>query len=438
MRISPLEQTARVLALPRLLVLGDVSPNEPSPLPYRVVYDPEAEFDAVVVADGGSEEDAAAAAELRPLAPVAAVAGRPPGCAELRLGAPNLPTRSAVLIETVEIVRRVAALPEAVRASADPALLLLARCATRSEGLAASHDPSVPAFVSYPAAGRINDVRRHAEHLAAAGLLARSFFDRLHVCPACRSSRLSVREECPACRGPGILEEPTVHHFACAHMALERAFRSNDGLVCPKCRTRLRHFGIDYEKPGVATICNGCSHVDGEPAIGFRCMDCGEHSDAQAVSLRDWYSYRLTPAGEEALARGAVDPAGAAPSAQMQTLRLLLRQGLALASRGRPMAAISVTFVHASAIAAVHGGRFAGRARALAGEILRGALRDVDFAADSEHGLLIYMPDTQPEVGLARIECTLRRVRAVVAADLGAEARILDPAALLEDPTDRR
>lgn len=321
------------MALPRLLVLGDLPPSELIPLPYRLVYDPEAEFDAVVVGEGGSGEDAVAAAELRPLAPIAAIATPPCACAELRLGGPGLPTVSDVLAETVEIVRRVAATPEAVRASADPALLLLARCATRPGGLAAAYDPAAPEFVAYPTAGRIEAARRHAERLAKAGLLARSFFDRLHACPSCRSSRLNVREECPACRVASIAEEATVHHFACAHMALERAYRSGDGLVCPKCRTKLRHFGIDYEKPGVATVCHGCGHVDGEPAIGFRCVDCGAHHDAQAVSLRDWFSYTLTPAGEEALARGTLAPGGPTPPAQTQTLRLLVRQGLASAGR---------------------------------------------------------------------------------------------------------
>lgn len=432
MRISPLEQTARLQSLPRLLVLGDPPSGEPGLAGYWIVEDAEAAFDAILVGDGGNAEDARAAAALRPLAPVADIAGRALPCAvaELRLG--GVSTAAAVLAEVAAIVRRVAALPEAVRVSANPALLLLARCATRANGLAATHDPAVPACISYPAAGPIADVRRQAEHLAGAGLLARSFFDRLHVCPGCGSSRLSVREECPACRSPGIAEEATVHHFACAQMALERAFRSGDGMVCPKCRTRLRHFGIDYEKPGVATVCNGCGHVDGEPAIGFRCMDCGAHHDTRAVPLRDWFSYTLTPAGEVALARGgALFPALAAPSAEMQALHLLLRQGLSSAGRGRPMAAIAVTFARSAAVAAEHGSRFAARARALAVEMLRGALREVDFAAESGDGLFIYMPDTEPEVGLARVECTLRRVRAVVAADLGATAAVVDPAAIV-------
>lgn len=421
------------MALPRLLVIGELTGGEPSPLAYRLVYDPEAPCDAIVVGEGGQENDVAAAAAPRPLVPVAALSTPPCPGAELRLGAPGLASASAVLAATTAIARRVAALPEAVRNSADPQLLLLARCATRDGGLAAAYDPRTREFVAYPAAGAIRDVRRHCEQLAEAGLLARSFFDRFHACPACRSSRLSVREECSACRGARIAEEATVHHFACAHLALERAFRSGEGLVCPKCRSRLRHFGIDYEKPGVATVCGGCGHVDGEPVIGFCCIDCGAHHDAQAISFRDWFSYSLTPAGEDALARGALAPVLPALPAQTQALRLLLRQGIAASDRLRPMAVIGVDFSGTAAVAATHGPRFAGRTRALAVEVIRGTLRDVDFAAETAEGLVIYMPETEPKVALARMECTLRRVRAVVAADLGAEAKILDPATLLAD-----
>ncbi|HSO42002.1 MAG TPA: hypothetical protein VLR47_04035, partial [Rhodospirillales bacterium] len=93
MRISPLEQTARVMASPRLLVFGELPAIEPSTLPYRLVYDPEAEFDAIFVGEDGSSKDAVAAAELRPLAPVAGLANPPCACAELRLGSPGLPRR---------------------------------------------------------------------------------------------------------------------------------------------------------------------------------------------------------------------------------------------------------------------------------------------------------------------------------------------------------
>ncbi len=436
MKISPLEQSVKASCLPRLLVLGAPPSGDRHPFGWRLVLDPEAEFDAIVVGAGAGFDDAQTVVERTRmlLAPIVDLSEAPAAQAEVRVGVAGLASAHEAMVETAEIVRRVEALPDPVRQASDPALLLLARCATRRNGLAAALNAAMPSFVHYPAAGCIAAPRRHAERLAEAGLLARTFFDRFHVCPACRSSRLSVREECSACRGANIDEETTVHHFACAHLALERAFRSGETLVCPKCRRSLRHFGVDYAKPGMATVCNGCGHADGEPAIGFHCIDCGAHHDAHAVSTCDWYSYAVTPTGEDALARGALDAAVAASTPGRQTLVFLLRQGLALnGHRGRPSALIELAFGALPAIAASHGARFAGRARSLAMEAVRGELREIDFAVGRDESVIIYMPETAADAATGAAERIVRRVRAVVAVDLDPSARLVDPRAVLRD-----
>jgi hypothetical protein len=413
-------------------------PGDRQPFSYRIVLDPDAEFDAVLLGEGASGEDAVTAVRRagRLLVPIADLSPRPAACAELNTELGGHGSAAEAVAELIEIVRRVDALPEAVHTSADPALLLLARCATRPGGLRAVYDAASAQLVRYPAAGPIPTPRRHAERLADLGLLERTFFDRLHVCPACGSSRLSVREECPACRSADIDEEMTVHHFACAHLALERAFRRGETLVCPKCRKALRHFGVDHDKPGTATVCNACAHVDGEPTIGFCCIDCGAHHDAQAVSSRDWHSYRFSAAGEEALARGAIETADAslAPAPGRETLMCLLRQGLALNGHcGRPIALIEITFAAMPSLSASHGERFSRRASTLAVDTIRGALRAIDFAATHDDGVVIYMPETAADAGLAIAERCLQRVRATLAVDLGAVARALDPKAVLQD-----
>ncbi|MBL8659276.1 MAG: hypothetical protein JNM75_05925 [Rhodospirillales bacterium] len=435
-KISPLEQSVRSGCLPRLLILGALPPGDWHPLSWRLVLDPDAEFDAIVLGEGTGADEARTIVERSrvPLAPIVDVSPTPVAHAEVRVGVAGLASVGDVLAEAAEIVRRVEALPEPVRRASDPALLLLARCATRKTGLAAVLSAAVPDLVHYPAAGHITAPRRHAERLADAGLLARTFFDRLHVCPRCRSARLCVREECSACRGADIDEEPTVHHFACAHMALERAFRSGDLLVCPKCRRSLRHFGVDYAKPGMATVCNGCGHVDGEPVIGFRCVDCGAHHDARAVSTCDWYSYALTAAGEDAIARGALDPAIAPPPPARETLLFLLRQGLALEGHGRRgPALIELALQALPAVAAGQGARFAERARALAVEAVRGELREIDLVVGRDNGAIIYLPETAADAAKAAAERIVRRVRAVVAVELDPDARLVDPRVLLGD-----
>ena len=100
--------------------------------------------------------------------------------------------------------------------------------------------------------------------------------------------------ECSACRSADVEEESIVNHFRCAHQALERHFTQGEALICPKCRRLLRHFGVDYDRPGTATVCRACDHVDAEAAIGFLCIDCGAKIDAAVVPTRDWCAYALT------------------------------------------------------------------------------------------------------------------------------------------------
>ncbi len=434
MKFSLIEQSAHVLAPPRLLVLGALPPVDYQPFACRVVLEPDAGFDAVMIGDGGDPRLARDAAERSGnlLAPIANLSSAPVAFAELRGGAAGPAPLAEIVIEIASIVRHVSLLADEVRRSSDPALLLLARCATRKGGLRATYDGASETLVTYAAAGLIAEPRRHAESLADAGALSRTFFDRVHVCPACSSSRLNVREECPSCHGAAIAEEASVHHFACAHLALERAFRAGDALVCPKCRKTLRHFGVDYDKPGTAAVCNGCGHVDGEPAVGFRCADCGARHDAEAVATRDWHSYALTPAGEEFLARGVVGPASGAPLPGRGTLCLLIRQSLALRQySARPMSLIEISFANEGAIAERNGERFRRRSRALIIETVRSELRDIDFAAEIGDAIMIHMPETAPAAAMAIADELIGHIRDRVAADLGAVARPVDPARLL-------
>jgi hypothetical protein len=157
-------------------------------------------------------------------------------------------------------------------------------------------DPGRPECVSYPVAFS-PDAVASAESLAHRGLVSRRFFERFHACGACQSRRLNAREECPACGSAHLTESALLHHFHCAHLAPEEAFRNGHHLSCPKCRGFLRHYGSDYDKPGTVLRCEACGVHGSEPNIGFACLDCGRHTDADAARKVDVYAYRLTEAG---------------------------------------------------------------------------------------------------------------------------------------------
>ena len=157
-------------------------------------------------------------------------------------------------------------------------------------------DPTSKKFTRYPGFFPAADLGPATERLTRRGLLRRAFVDRFHSCSACSSHRLNVREECLCCRSPNLSEVSLIHHFTCAEVRPEDAFRSGANLVCPKCRQQLRHYGSEYDKPGKILQCAGCGASNSEPAIGFSCQDCGAHTDGEAASTSDIYAFSLTDA----------------------------------------------------------------------------------------------------------------------------------------------
>jgi CheY-like chemotaxis protein len=180
-----------------------------------------------------------------------------------------------------------------------------------------SSDATKRECIRYPGYFPDGEARLAAERLADRGLLERRFFERFHACGSCGSSRLNVREECPACRSAQLHEVALVHHFRCAYQAPEAAFARGPHLVCPKCRQHLRHYGSDYDRPGSAVACSGCGVVSPEPTVGFACLDCDAHTDGNAASKRDVFSYVLTESGTALLRRGTARLATANPPADV-------------------------------------------------------------------------------------------------------------------------
>jgi hypothetical protein len=142
--------------------------------------------------------------------------------------------------------------------------------------------------------------------LCRAGLLRRSFHDRIHVCPTCQDARLAFREVCGACQSPNVRRGEALHHYRCGHVACEDRFRRGADLVCPACEGRLRHVGIDYERPTGLLFCDACGVSDGEGITRARCLACGAVSTPEAVGERVIWTYEITAEGQAAARAGDV------------------------------------------------------------------------------------------------------------------------------------
>lgn len=222
------------------------------------------------------------------------------------------------------VMDRVRSLPGSFFQSTDPGLWLLARLATRQRAAEPVRDVTSRSTIRFADEAVLPDLFPCAEHLSRSGHLDRHFFDRLDVCAACSSARLLIREECRSCRSSDVVEEPIIHHLRCAYEGPERDFRDGQYLTCPKCRNRLEHFSVDYDKPGTLTVCNTCGHTTGDAAIGYVCLDCASKADASLLRTRVVHSYTLTERGRQAVF-SPILPMGNGGEMEAQQLRRWVR-----------------------------------------------------------------------------------------------------------------
>lgn len=301
---------------------------------------------------------------------------------------------------------------------------LLARVFLGGGDLTAGHDPTSRRFVDYNCMAECDIVEREAGKLVEDGLLKRSFFDRLHMCDRCGSSRFNIREECSECRSPNLTEEPYLHHFRCAYQGLESDFRQDDALICPKCRRELTHFSVDYDKPGNMIQCNACGHKGSDPAVGLLCMDCGAHTDGDRANAVDVFSYELT---ERALAQLESGCEGfAATGKPLHFAELPLELIVAINGQlsrfkndGIPFTLLDISYRNARALEIEHGARQFDQARNLFLENLRNLVRKTDRVIKGRFYDFVLL--TQTEAGQTRdhLDDIHREATNAVRLDLG-------------------
>jgi hypothetical protein len=293
----------------------------------------------------------------------------------------------------LERLRDVPSLPEGVDRDG---LLALTLAYTRNVALEARWAPNSEPMLCYPMLLGVRDPRAKLEQLAASGLLRRRFFERLFVCGQCRSSRMMVREVCAKCRSSNIEALPLLHHYSCGFQGAQPLFQKHDGYHCPKCAKPLRHYGVDYDKPGAAFECQSCHDAMSEPDVYFLCADCGSTQASDGTALLTWCHYDITADGIAAVRSGRIarnddeDTGGARRT--LRDFRALSRQALAVAARhGRPIAGLRTIMDNASR-ETLGSARF-DETILFAQEIAIECLRPGDVAAALSDGIIVCLPE---------------------------------------------
>lgn len=178
------------------------------------------------------------------------------------------------------------------------------RIAYSRGSITAKFDPTSAHIVEYPVLGKSPNLRHGLEMLSNLDLLRRTHFARSHSCAKCGSARVNAYECCVHCGGGQLEEEHLVHHYRCGCQEPESHFVQGELLICPKCRRGLRHFGVDYDKPGSVAVCADCHLINNDPPISLACLDCSAITPSAKAAATDWYHYGITEEGIRALKEG--------------------------------------------------------------------------------------------------------------------------------------
>ncbi|MCW8109654.1 diguanylate cyclase [Alteromonas ponticola] len=134
--------------------------------------------------------------------------------------------------------------------------------------------------------------------------VGREFFKRAHFCPTCESAFLNFIETCTDCGAENLKKEELIHHFKCGHVDNLSHFERNNLLICPKCDERLKHIGVDYDKPSIVYQCQQCTLQFQDPLLKVQCYTCESEASIDDVTVEDIYAYELSAIGLNAALYG--------------------------------------------------------------------------------------------------------------------------------------
>jgi hypothetical protein len=118
--------------------------------------------------------------------------------------------------------------------------------------------------------------------------------DTVPSCPKCGHSNFHVVYLCPYCQCSTLEHGTMIEHYKCGHTDFEINFRSQNELVCPKCRGILRVIGTDYRKIERWFKCIKCNKNFGVPKNQFLCRKCDRVSTENELLMQHVYGYELS------------------------------------------------------------------------------------------------------------------------------------------------
>lgn len=386
--------------------------------------------DAVIVMTAA---DAERAAELRlgpyHLLPVVDLSGRYAHGADLSTSVHDAQLEARITEVAMRFAARRAKLGAWAAQSSEAHHRLLAWMWTTEQHLEARYAGHCASGFSHGAFPPVTNCADVADRLATRNLLSRTFFDRFHHCPHCRSARLNVREECQRCRSSDLAEVGLLHHYRCAYLGPEQDFEAAGGrLMCPKCARELRHYGSDHERAGEAISCRACGHIADAAEVGFVCLDCEAHFNPATAMQTTVYHYGLLEQGRQAISREQPE-ADADTGYLIGELPLAILTSIACGPNGARPIILEIAYTNQLAIESRTGARGLAKARNHFRDIVARRLgrhaRVVPGAVFDYVVLERSALRSTPEEIASAARLAIREAAAKLKDDLGVEAKLI-------------
>jgi transcription elongation factor Elf1 len=142
--------------------------------------------------------------------------------------------------------------------------------------------------------------------LYEAGILERKLYDKVIYCPKCNSANISIRYSCPYCKSYDVQRSALIEHVKCGYMDVEKNFRKENILICPKCHDELKRLDVDHRKAGIWCTCKECGKSFDIPVAVNFCRDCRVTFTFEEARIENVYSYTLGEEAKEEVALGWV------------------------------------------------------------------------------------------------------------------------------------
>ncbi len=126
-------------------------------------------------------------------------------------------------------------------------------------------------------------------------LTFKKFIKSFFCCSNCSSAHALFSERCPDCQSEDILLADFLHCYTCGNIAPESEFMTTDEeLVCFQCKSKLKHIGVDYDRPLESYSCRACHSIFIDPEVVTECIDCGTITPTENMRKQKVVEYKLT------------------------------------------------------------------------------------------------------------------------------------------------